>query len=108
MRASIEIDDDLMAEAMRAGPYKTKKDAVEAALKLLAHQAPYRKILEWEGKLRWEGDESIDWAGLPDAPDAESLAEPQEPVAAESKASRALKMSPRSAGRHPGPRRDRR
>lgn len=61
MRTNIDIDDDLMAQAMKAGPYLTKKDAVEAGLKLLARQAAYREILKWEGKLRWEGDESIDW-----------------------------------------------
>ncbi len=61
MRTYIDIDDDLMAMAMRAGPYKTKKDAVEAGLKLLARQAAYREILKWRGKLKWEGDESIDW-----------------------------------------------
>ena len=42
MRTNIDIDDDLMAQAMSAGPYKTKKDAVEAGLKLLARQAAYR------------------------------------------------------------------
>lgn len=62
MRTNIDIDDALMAEAMKAGPYKTKKDAVEAGLKLLARQAAYREILKWRGKLRWEGDEAIDWA----------------------------------------------
>ena len=61
MRTNIDIDDDLMASAMQAGPYKTKKDAVEAGLKLLARQAAYREILKWRGKLQWEGDESIDW-----------------------------------------------
>lgn len=61
MRTNIDIDDDLMAQAMQAGPYKTKKDAVEAGLKLLARQAAYREILKWRGKLKWEGDESIDW-----------------------------------------------
>ncbi len=61
MRTNIEIDDSLMDQAMRAGPYKTKKDAVEAGLKLLARQAAYREILKWRGKLKWEGDESIDW-----------------------------------------------
>jgi antitoxin ParD1/3/4 len=61
MRTNIEIDDELMAQAMLAGPYKTKKDAVEAGLKLLARQAAYREILKWRGKLKWEGDESIDW-----------------------------------------------
>jgi antitoxin ParD1/3/4 len=61
MRTNIVIDEKLMADAMKAGPYKTKKDAVEAGLKLLARQAAYREILKWEGKLKWEGDESIDW-----------------------------------------------
>jgi antitoxin ParD1/3/4 len=61
MRTNIVIDEDLMAQAMKAGPYKTKKDAVEAGLKLLARQAAYREILKWRGKLKWEGDERIDW-----------------------------------------------
>ena len=61
MRTNIDIDDELMAKAMQAGPYNTKKDAVEAGLKLLARQAAYREILKWRGKLKWEGDESIDW-----------------------------------------------
>lgn len=77
MRTNIDIDDGLMAQAMSAGPYKTKKDAVEAGLKLLARQAAYREILKWEGKLRWEGDESIDWT----APEVSVAAAPvvQEP-----------------------------
>ena len=65
MRTNIEIDDDLMDKAMSAGPYKTKKDAVEAGLQLLARQAAYREILKWRGKLKWEGDESIDWTAAP-------------------------------------------
>ena len=65
MRTNIEIDDNLMAQAMAAGPFKTKKDAVEAGLKLLARQAAYREILKWRGKLKWEGDESIDWTQPP-------------------------------------------
>ena len=61
MRTNIVIDEKLMADAMKAGPYKTKKDAVEAGLKLLARQAAYREILKWRGKLKWEGDAHIDW-----------------------------------------------
>lgn len=61
MRTNIDIDDDLMAQAMKAGPFTTKKDAVEAGLKLLARQAAYREILKWRGKLVWEGEESVDW-----------------------------------------------
>lgn len=61
MRTNIDINDELLAKAMQAGPYSTKKEAVEAGLALLARQAAYREILKWEGKLKWEGDESIDW-----------------------------------------------
>lgn len=61
MRTNIEIDDSLMGEAMKAGPFKTKKDAVEAGLRLLARQAAYREIAKWRGRLKWEGDEGSDW-----------------------------------------------
>jgi Arc/MetJ family transcription regulator len=54
MRTNIVIDDALLDAAMRAGPYKTKKDAVEAGLKLLARQAAYREILALRGKLQWD------------------------------------------------------
>ena len=77
MRTNIDIDDALMDAAMTAGPYKTKKDAVEAGLKLLARQAAYREILKWEGKLKWDGApwgerERADNAG-DDAGDATAL-----------------------------------
>lgn len=108
MRIHIEIDDALMAKAMRAGPYRTKKDAVEAGLKLLARQAAYREIREWEGKLRWEGDESIDWTAWPLEPEAENQAQPHEPVAGESKGSSASSLSPRFARHDPDRRRARR
>ena len=84
MRTNIEIDDDLMAKAMQAGPYTTKKDAVDAGLKLLARQAAYREILKWRGKLKWEGDESIDW----------TVPEPLEPDAAPESSSAALAAEP--------------
>jgi Arc/MetJ family transcription regulator len=54
MRTNIVIDDELLDAAMRAGPYKTKKDAVEAGLKLLARQAAYKDILALRGKLQWD------------------------------------------------------
>ncbi|MCV2360489.1 type II toxin-antitoxin system VapB family antitoxin [Paucibacter sp. TC2R-5] len=54
MRTNIEINDDLMDQAMKSGAFKTKKDAVEAGLRLLARQAAYREILALRGKLRWE------------------------------------------------------
>jgi Arc/MetJ family transcription regulator len=54
MRTNIVIDEELMEAAMRAGPFKTKKEAVEAGLKLLARQAAYREILSLRGQLRWD------------------------------------------------------
>lgn len=56
MRTNIEIDDKLMAAAMKAGGYVTKKETVEAALKILARRRAYQKVLALGGKLKWEGD----------------------------------------------------
>ena len=103
MRTNIEIDDQLMAKAMQAGPYKTKKDAVEAGLKLLARQAAYREILKWRGKLKWEGDESIDWTvpGPPEMPEAPVTlaAEPAARYAAKGSAAQQPAPVKRRAGR---------
>jgi antitoxin ParD1/3/4 len=77
MRTNIDIDDELMTKALAAGPFSTKKDAVEAGLKLLARQAAYREILKWEGKLKWEGDESIDWTKPESGGQSTPVAEPQ-------------------------------
>ncbi len=85
MRTNIDIDDELMAQAMQAGPYKTKKDAVEAGLKLLARQAAYREILKWRGKLKWEGADSVDWT-QPEAGAAAVVA--QEPAPGKRRAGR--------------------
>ena len=62
MRTNIDIDDATLDAAMRAGPYKTKKAAVDAGLKLLARQAAYREVLKWEGKLHWDGDSDAEEA----------------------------------------------
>ncbi len=56
MRTNIDIDDAVMDAAMKAGPFKTKKEAVEAGLRAIARQAHYREVLRWEGKLHWDGD----------------------------------------------------
>lgn len=56
MRTNIDIDDQLMANAMEAGGFKTKKDAVEEGLRLLARRKTYDGLLALRGKLVWEGD----------------------------------------------------
>ena len=84
MRTNIDIDDDLMAEAMAAGRFKTKREAVEAGLALVKRQAAYQEILKHAGKLPWgwPGDERLsgrpNWHRVDDEgrelPDAEPVA----------------------------------
>ena len=57
MRTNIDIDDKLMAEAMKAGGYSTKKETVEAALQILAQRKrAYGALLALRGKVKWAGD----------------------------------------------------
>lgn len=57
MRTNIEIDDTLMHEAMHSGGFKTKKETVEAALRMLAaRRVSYRKILDLSGKVEFDPD----------------------------------------------------
>ena len=58
MRTNIVIDDALMAQAMKAGDFKTKKEAVQEGLRLLARRAAYQNLRALRGKLQWslEGD----------------------------------------------------
>lgn len=56
MRTNIVIDDQLMAEALKATGLATKKEAVEAGLKLLVRQNQQQAIRKLRGKLKWEGD----------------------------------------------------
>ena len=55
MRTNIEIDDRLMAEALTAGGYRTKRAAVEEGLRLLVRTRSQARIRQLRGKLRWEG-----------------------------------------------------
>ena len=55
MRTNIEIDDELMAEALKASGCKTKKAAVEAGLRLLVRIWRQERIRELRGRLYWEG-----------------------------------------------------
>jgi Arc/MetJ family transcription regulator len=55
VRTNIEIDDRLLTEAMKVGGFKTKKAAVEEALRLLARKKAYRDVLALRGKVHWAG-----------------------------------------------------
>ena len=55
MRTNIEINDNLMAEALKAGGFKTKRAAVEEGLRLLVRTQAQGRVRWLRGKLRWEG-----------------------------------------------------
>ena len=56
MRTNIVIDDELMAQALKATGLTTKKEVVEQGLKLLIRRQEQQSIRDLKGKLRWEGD----------------------------------------------------
>ena len=56
MRTNIVIDDKLMAEALKASGYKTKKEAVEQGLKLVVLRSKQQDIRKLRGRVKCEGD----------------------------------------------------
>lgn len=54
MRTNIEIDDQLMQQAMAAGGFTSKKATVEAGLQLLAQRHKQRDILKLFGKIEFD------------------------------------------------------
>jgi len=56
MRTNIEIDDKLMAEALKASGLPTKRAVVEEGLRLVVRQKRRRDILDLFGKVDWQGD----------------------------------------------------
>ena len=55
MRTNIEIDDNIMAEALKATGLRTKKETVELGLKALIKLNKQGSIRALRGKLKWEG-----------------------------------------------------
>ncbi|MDT0594416.1 type II toxin-antitoxin system VapB family antitoxin [Glaciecola petra] len=56
MRTNIVIDDELMAQALKATGLSTKKDVVEQGLKLLVQRKRQQSIRALRGNISWEGD----------------------------------------------------
>lgn len=76
MRTNIDIDNDLMEKAMKATGQRTKKAAVEAALRKVVAISDQMAALDGLRGLGWEGDlkemrddwtPDVDW-GLQDKP----------------------------------------
>lgn len=56
MRTNIDIDEALMAEALRLSGLRTKKAVIDKALETFIRCAREREALAMFGKLQWEGD----------------------------------------------------
>lgn len=56
MRTNIEINPQLMEQALEMSGLSTKKAVVEEALKLYIQLLHQKSLLELRGKLKWEGD----------------------------------------------------
>ena len=63
MRTNIELDDELMARAMRASGARTKRAVVEEALRLLVRIHDQTAIRKLRGKVKWEGDLEVSRLG---------------------------------------------
>jgi Arc/MetJ family transcription regulator len=56
MRTNIVIDDKLMRDTLRATGLKTKREAVDQALRTLLRLRKQAEIRKFRGKLDWQGD----------------------------------------------------
>ena len=56
MRTNIVIDDKLMRQTLRATGLKTKREAVDLALRTVLRLARQGGIRKFRGKLDWQGD----------------------------------------------------
>ena len=56
-RTNIELDDDLVEQAMDLTGARTKREVVDIALRRLVDKGSlYRSIRDLRGKLAWQGD----------------------------------------------------
>jgi len=56
MRTNIEIDDELMNETLRRTGLKTKREAVDVALRTLLRLRQQEELRRFRGQLDWNGD----------------------------------------------------
>ncbi len=56
MRTTLNLDDEALATALRAAPGRTKTDVINEALREYARRRRLQELLEFEGKMHWEGD----------------------------------------------------
>ncbi|MCA1695196.1 MAG: type II toxin-antitoxin system VapB family antitoxin [Actinobacteria bacterium] len=63
MRTNIEIDDGVLKEVQRLTGAKTKREAVDIALRELVARHRRLGLLKLKGKVHWEGDLEVSRSG---------------------------------------------
>jgi Arc/MetJ family transcription regulator len=56
MRTTLNLDDEAVEHALEISPGKTKTDVINQALREYARRHRLQRLLEFEGKVRWEGN----------------------------------------------------
>lgn len=56
MRTNIDIDDKLIKETLKVTGLKTKREAVELALRTLLNLERQKDFRKLRGKIDWQGD----------------------------------------------------
>ncbi len=56
MRTNIELDDQLVVQAMHTTGARTKRAVVEAGLRLLVQTHAQTNLRKLRGKVQWQGD----------------------------------------------------
>lgn len=56
MRVHIDLNDQLIEQALRLSKAKTKKEVVDKALESFVKMLQRKQLLELRGKVIWEGD----------------------------------------------------
>jgi antitoxin ParD1/3/4 len=108
VRTNIDIDDALMAAAMEAGGFRTKKEAVDAGLRLLARRKVYDGLLALRGKLHWDdSDEAWAQAAARDAAEM-AVQEPAAPYAVQGEPASGRQARPAKVGKAVPPTRSKR
>jgi Arc/MetJ family transcription regulator len=56
MRTTLNLDDETLQAAMQVAANKTKTEIINQALREFVQRKHRLGLLEWRGKLTWEGD----------------------------------------------------
>ncbi len=57
-KVQIEVDEDLLNQAMRIADVQDAGKAIDQALKLMVRKNHYQEVLKWRGKLHWDDQPS--------------------------------------------------